>query len=156
MADEADDLFVLKLVGEGLSLDRKVNREVAMAVFAAVMSGGKAPALAAKPAVANATPARAAMSPREFLNDVKPVNNAELIAAIGHYLCHHENHESFSNSDIKEGLRRAHEVVPKNLSRDVSNTIKASWIEPVPGKSGQYYVTKTGIKLVETTFGRAQ
>lgn len=156
MADEADDLFALKLVGDGLSLDRKINREVAMAVFAAVMSGGNATALAAKPATANAAPVRAAISPREFLNDVKPTNNAELITAIGHYLCHHENRESFSNSDIKEGLRRAHEVIPKNVSRDVSSTIKASWIEPAPGKSGQYYVTKTGIKLVETKFGRTQ
>jgi hypothetical protein len=40
MADGRDEDFALKLVGDGISIEKKVSEQVAMAVLAAVASGG--------------------------------------------------------------------------------------------------------------------
>jgi hypothetical protein len=154
VADESDKDFALKLVGEGISIDKKVSRQVAMAVVAAVL-GGRAAAAPAELAEAHAQRRTLpGLSPREFLTESRASNNAEQITALGHYLCHHEGKENFSKGEIKEGFRRAHEVIPKNLPRDVGTAIKSGWIHEAPGLAGRYYVTNTGIQLVEAKFGR--
>jgi hypothetical protein len=156
MADAPDEEFALKLVGEGISIDKKVNRQIAMAVFAAVLGGGAA-AVPAEPAEADDRPrTKPAVSPREFLTESRASSNAEQITALGHYMCDHESKENFSKEDIREGFRRAHEVIPKNLPRDVGTAIKAGWIHEAPGKAGRYYVTNTGMQLVESKFERTK
>jgi len=44
MADGSDEDFALKLVGDGISIEKKANRQIAMPVVAAVLSGGAATA----------------------------------------------------------------------------------------------------------------
>jgi hypothetical protein len=156
MADGPDDDFALKLVGDGISIDKKVNRQIAMAVVAAVLSGGAAAAAVDRVEAADRPRMKPVLSPREFLAESRASTNAEQITALGHYICHHEAKDDFSADDIREGLRRAHEVIPKNLPRDVGTAIEKTWIHKAPGKLGRYYVTNTGIQLVETKFGQTK
>jgi hypothetical protein len=92
----------------------------------------------------------------EFLAESRATTNAEQITALGHYICHHEAKDDFSKGDITEGFRRAREGIPKNLPRDVGTAIKSGWIHEAPGKSGRYYVTNTGVQLVQSKFGRTK
>lgn len=156
MVDGPDEDFTLKLSGNGVSIDTKVNRQIAMAVVAAVMSGGTAALPAGRADADGRQQTKASISPREFLNEVRASSNAEQITALGHYFCHHEAKENFSKDEIREGFRRAHEVIPRNLPRDVGTAVKSGWIHEAPGKGGRYYVTNTGMQLVEAKFGRAK
>lgn len=153
MASETDELFALTLVGDGISIDKKVSRQIASAVLTALMSDGATPT-ASERTGAEKSHAKSSLSPREFLTESRASSNAEQITALGHYLCDHEGKENFSKDDIREAFRRAHEVIPKNLPRDTGTAIKAGWIHEAPGKSGRYYVTNTGMQRVESKFGR--
>jgi hypothetical protein len=156
MADGPDEDFALKLVGDGISIEKKVNRQVAMAVVAAVLGGGAAAAPTERLEVDDRPRTKPALSPREFLTESRASNNAEQITALGYYICHREAKEDFSKGDIREGFRRVHEVIPKNIPRDVGTAIKSGWIHEAPGKAGRYYVTNTGMQLVESKFGRTK
>ncbi len=150
MADGPDEDFALKLVGEGISVEKKVSKQIAMAVLAAVASGGAAAAPVERVEADTQPRKNPAPSLREFLTESRASTNAKKITALGHYVCHYEGKESFSNNDIKEGFRRAREVIPKNLPRDIGAAIKAGLIEEAPGKAGRYYVTQKGMQLVDT------
>lgn len=155
MANESDEDFALTLVGDGINIDKKVNRQIAMAIVAAVLGGGGAAIAPVERAEADdRLRTKPVLSPREFLTKSRASNNAEQITALGYYMCDNEAKENFSKNDIKECLRRAHEVIPKNLPRDVGTAIKSGWIHEAPNEAGHYYVTNTGMQLVESKFGR--
>jgi hypothetical protein len=156
MADGPDEDFALTLLGDGISIEKKVNKQVAMAVVAAVLSGGAATAPVERVQADDGPSAKPALSPREFLAECRASTNAEQITALGHYICEYEAKDNFSKDDIKEGFRRAHEAIPKNLPRDVSTAIKSGLVHEAPGKAGRYYVTNTGMQLVASKFGRAK
>jgi hypothetical protein len=155
MTEQSDEIFDLKLVGAGISIDKKVPRRVAMVIVNAVLAADGPQQAFAPPAEVAATPS-VDMSPREFLTDSAATTNAEQITAFGYFLCHHRSQETFSSADIRDSFIKAHEAVPKNLSRDMASTVKAGWIHESPGSAGQYYVTNTGMQRVKSKFGRAK
>jgi hypothetical protein len=142
MADGVDEDFNVKLVGDGISIDKTVNRKVAMAVVAAVLGGGAATPSVGKRDADERSRERPTHSPREFLTESRASTNSEQITALGYHLCDQEAKENFSKDDLREAFRRAHEVIPKNLPRDVGIAIEKGWIHEAPGKTGRYYVTK--------------
>jgi hypothetical protein len=154
MPDGLDEDFALKLVGDGISIDKKVSKQIALAVVAAVLSDGTAATSAERLGAADRSRAKPALSLREFLTESRAANNPEQITALGQYMFVHEAKENFSKDDLREAYRRAREVIPKNLPRDVGTAINSAWIHEVPGKAGRYYVTNTGMQQVETKFGR--
>lgn len=157
MAEAAEETFELKLAGDGVSIEKRVNRQVAMAIVSAVLGNGLALASPAKtPAAPASSSTSIAASPREFLTESGGKTNAEQITALGHYLCRYEGRESFSTKELKDAFRRAHETIPKNLPRDLSTAIKSGWLHEAPGKRGDYYVTNSGMQQIETQFGRKQ
>lgn len=156
MADASDEDFALTLTGDGISIDKRVSKEVALAVVAAVLSNGPVPATAPhREAEPRQLPAPAS-SPREFLKESGCSTNPQKIAALGYYTCQLEGKENFSTEDLKEQFRKAHEPIPKNVSRDLGVAIKGGWLHEAPGKRGRYYMTNTGMQLVETRFGQAK
>jgi hypothetical protein len=156
MANEPDEDFALTLVGDGISIEKRVNKQVAMAVVAAVLGNGPT-AVAGGHRNADQRPlSRLASSPREFLTDSGATNNPQKIVTLGYYICQNEESENFSNDDLREHFRKAHEAIPKNISRDLGSAIKAGWIHETPGKTGRYYITNTGRRLVEDKFGRVE
>lgn len=156
MNDGPEEQFVLTLVGHGISIDKTVDRKTAMAIVAAVLSDGAIQGPIDRVDTSVRREKNLATSPAEFLSDSRASSNAEQITALGHFICRHEGKENFSKNDIKEGFRRAHEVMPKNLPRDFGTARKSGWIDEIPGRNGQYYVTNTGMQLIESKFGRAQ
>jgi hypothetical protein len=156
MADEPDEDFALKLVGDGISIEKKVNKQIAMAIFNAVLSGGAAAEVVERVEADDRPRAKPALSPGEFLTASRATTNAEQITALGHYMCDHEAKDDFSNDDIRESFRRAREGIPKNIPRDVGTAIKSGWLHEAPGKSGRYYLTNAGMQLVQSNFGRTK
>lgn len=156
MKDGDDENFALKLVGDGISVEKKVSKQIAMAVLAALANDGSAAGPVQRADASGQPRNNPAPSIREFLNESGASTNGKKITALGHYICHYEGKENFSNDDIKELFRRAREVIPKNLSRDIGTTIKAGLIQEAPGKAGRYYVTQQGIELVDTKLRRSE
>ena len=154
MANESDEDFALTLVGDGISIEKKVNRQTAMAVVAAVMGGKSTFTLGQEDGKGSGRP-RPQLTPSEFLTDAGASTNVEQITALGHFVIHYEGKENFSQGELRDAFTRAREKVPKNLSRDVGVAINKGLMHEV-GKSGRYYVTNTGIQELESKFGRTR
>ncbi len=153
MSQRSDDKFSLTLRGEGISIDREVDKRTALAIVAAALGGEGVTARAAPSHATDSSSLSATKSLREFLTEVAPNTNNERIVTIGSYLHEYRSHERFSKDDIEAGFRSAREQLPKNLSRDLSRTLAAGWIDEV-GEKGRYHVTNTGAKAVQGAFGR--
>ena len=153
--ETTDEQFDLKLSGEGISIDKKIDRQTALDVMAAVMGGGVASGGARQAAHAGPFEQSAVqLSLREFLDEVKATRKPDQIVAIGHYICHQEGQPHFSRDDVKVRFLAAKEPMPANFPRDFGLTIRNAMIAEVHGNPGSFYVTKTGIAAVERNFAK--
>ncbi|TIN27660.1 hypothetical protein [Mesorhizobium sp.] len=98
-----------------------------------------------------AGPARVSL--REFLDEARAATKPDQIVAIGHYMALHGRKDTFSRDDIKAHFQSARERLPSNFPRDFSTAISKGMIAEDHAKTGQYYVTKTGVQAVERRFG---
>lgn len=156
MTQDSPDQFKLSLHGDGISIEKNVDRNTAAAVVSVVMGG---------PAISQMNSARfhgavdnSSVAPqkslREFLIDVSPATNIERITAIGLYLHKYKSKDTFSKEDIEAGFKKARETRPSNLSRDLSNSVKSGAIDEA-AESGLYYVTNTGERSLTEYRGNA-
>ena len=152
MGADTEDTFAVSLKGQGISLEKEVDKRTALAIFAAVM-GETEMVEAQRPNQAGALSFKAKLSLREFLTEVDPKTHNERIVAIGHYLHEQKSQDAFSKDDIEAGYKSAREKLPKNLSRDLGRTVAAGLIDEADGNA-TFYVTNTGAKAVENCFGR--
>lgn len=154
MTDEQSDKFKLKLEGLGLSMEKDVEADVAAAIVSLVM-GGAAPLSGARETSSHASSSEAQrkVSLREFLTEVSPSTNNEKITTIGVYLHDYKSKNDFDKDDIEAGFRSAREPLPSNLTRDISRTVGAGWLDAAE-ENGRFYVTNTGSKKVLSGFGR--
>ncbi len=153
MEDEREEKFSLNLKGEGISIEKEVDKRTALAIVAAVMGGNGVPVAGTAAYPSERSSFNPAKSLREFLIETAPTTNNERIATIGFFLHEHKSKETFSKDDIEAGFRSAREQLPKNLRRDLGRAVGAGWIEEV-GQKGHYHVTNTGAKAVQSCFGR--
>jgi len=163
-------MFELKLDGNGIRVERRVDAATAWRVLAALMEADGAaaaspsvPAMAAPqtaaPAAARqppangqpASPGQSVHSLREFLDAHEPGRNVETIVAIATYLKAHRGMDTFTKEDVRKGFREASEPVPGNYGRDFNWARSAGWIANTDTRGG-YYVTETGRKAVEANF----
>lgn len=156
----SDEAYKVKLDGPGLSIDREISKALADQIVLVLVTG-HAPTQHGNPAQhrAAAHQQRAPvhhgdMSIREFLDDCEAKRTVDRITAIGVYLSDHESKPDFKRDDLVQQFENASEPVPKNLSRDITWTVKAGWIAPRSGSSGTYYVTKTGREAVAAKFSK--
>jgi hypothetical protein len=160
--------FKLKLVGDGISVERPVDAPTAWRILSVLMErDGTAPASptvsetlplqTAAPAVTEPATGRGSSSRqgspslREFLDQHEPGRNVEKIAAIAAYLEEHREMGSFTKEDVRKGFRDASEPVPGNYGRDFNWARSAGWIANTDNR-GEYYVTKTGREAVQNNF----
>lgn len=153
MADQAEEKFALSLKGDGISIEKEVDKSTAMSIVATVWGGSSVSATEPAAQFSSTKVANRSVSLREFLTEVSPNTNNERIVTIGRYLHEFKSKETFSKSDIEAGFRSAREQMPKNLARDLGRTAQAGWIDESDEK-GQFHVTNTGAKAVENCFGR--
>lgn len=146
-----DDDYTVLVTGDGTSVQRNVDAEVAAQVISLIMTG-RAAAVGA-PATKVSASAQEAVEPRfslrEFLDEISPSGHAEKISAIALYLTSHESRQSFSKEDILGRYRTAREAAPANFHRDFANAIKSGWIAEDTSVAGAHYVTQKGTKFLE-------
>lgn len=151
-ADAAPPAPTVKLTlnGAGLSFERDLPQEAALAVINVVMGSQSAPrasSIAAHPPADRVT----SQSLREYMAEVEASRNPEKILAIGAYLMA-SGQDAFTRDQVKSQFQSAGEPVPGNYPRDFTLTVAAGWIAERPGSPGQYYVTNTGRKALNDQF----
>jgi hypothetical protein len=149
-------LFSLSLSGDGINIEREIDREVALQVINVVLGvGGQRGSVAINPeSPAAQLHAAVPLSLREYLDDVKAVRKPDQIVTIGHFICEHEHAGDFGRDDIRSRFASAREPLPANFSRDFAWTVKNGWVAEVHGKKDRYYVTSKGIQAVESHFSQ--
>jgi NDP-sugar pyrophosphorylase family protein len=148
--------FDLKLAGDGINIEKKIDRQTAAAVMAAVLGvhpTSTEPSQAGVVGVQHQPEEQ--ISLREFLDEVKAVGKRDQIVAIGYYICHHEVQSNFSREDVKARFSAAREPMPANFPRDFNQAIKIGMIAEAHKHAGRFYVTKTGVQAVERHFTKA-
>lgn len=147
--------FELKLSGDGINIDKKIDRQTAAEVMAAVL--GVRPESIGSGQTRNTRSQKESeeqMSLREFLDEVKAVRKPDQIVAIGHYICHQEEQSNFSRDDVKTRFSTAKEPMPANFARDFGLAMKTGMVAEAHKQAGRFYVTKTGIQAVKRHFSK--
>lgn len=143
--DEPTNVFRLMLNGPGISLDKEVDQQIALAVLQMALGGVSSPNLSGNPATV-AMPERSGprLSLREFLDSTGAKSNPEKIAIFAMYLRDHAGQELVTKDEVRTCFRSAGEPLPGNYSRDFQLAVQSGWIAEDHGKPGQYYVTRKG------------
>ena len=149
--------FNLKISGEGINVERKIDSQTLAAVMAAIIGAQRFDSQAGLvPTNAEATPPlqQPFMALREYLDKVEATRKQDQIVAIGHFISHYEAQPHFSRDEVRSHFSIAREPMPKNFARDFGLAVKAGMIAEVHQKHGFFYVTKTGISAVERHFAK--
>ncbi|MEZ6162926.1 MAG: hypothetical protein R3B67_00645 [Phycisphaerales bacterium] len=93
------------------------------------------------------------LSLAEFLDNCKPANNSQRIAAIAAYRQLVEGKELFARLDLKPYFSKARLPEPKNFDRDFNKTVKDGHIYEDGEKS---YLTQKGEEAVDNGFDGKQ
>jgi len=149
MSSNEHDEYRITLAGDGISVEKTLDRRTALAVVAAIMGDNQeAPVQIQTVASPSKAPPK---SLREFLNEISAKTSVEKIVAMGYFICENLGQSSFTKDDIKAKFAVAKEPMPANFSRDFGKVLKAGLIEEVHGSKGNFYVTSTGMKEVENS-----
>ena len=163
-------VYNVKIEGNGLSLEREVSEEVGNQIVVLILAGERQ--IQSAP-LQNETPNNSALedlhqingsimnganpplSVQEFLVSCAAKRNPDKILAIGYYLKNFQEKDEFITSDIVKNFQDAAEKVPQNISRDIRWAVQSSWIAKKTGMKDTYYVTNTGIQVVENKFPKS-
>jgi len=158
-AKTPEPVYSLELTGNGVSVKRDITESLAGAIIALVMGGVAAPqgvsgasskaASVASKSQSGGTAERTSV--REYLNEVGPKRNAEIITAIAAFL-KDLGQDTFTKDQVKEYFRKAGEPIPGNYNRDFSDAVSTGWIAEDHGNSGNYYVTAFGETALKNGF----
>jgi hypothetical protein len=144
------DLYKVSIKGPGINVERKVSEVQANQLLVALVTGRTPPKEGGPPGSQEIE----ADSIAEYLGAASAKSAPERITAIGAFLTRYRDRKSFNREDLETAFQDAAESVPKNLHRDIKNTVREGWIAPRPGEKGLYYVTKTGLQAVNDNFQR--
>ena len=157
MANETkeNELFDLKLTGNGITIDRQITASKAAQITRLVFGGDEDADVIPQPTVKAAIdggPANGPLSLREFLDEVNALRKQDQIVAIGQYMAVHETKPSFTKDDVKTRFSLAQEPMPANFSRDFSKALKSGIIAHSHWNTKSYYITKSGVLAVGNKF----
>lgn len=88
----------------------------------------------------------------EYIQRHNPKRNPDKILTIAGYIKDIQKRDSFFPNEIKSLFREAREILPANLTRDFNWVIASGWVNHDSEKKGSYYITNTGIKVLEEGF----
>jgi hypothetical protein len=140
--------FTVQIEGPGLTLKREVEEPVVLRVLG-VLLGSKAQTIFAQssglqsPIAPPVVVANLGESPREYLDRSGAKTNPEKITALGLYL-RAQGTESFTARNLRDLFVSAGEATPKNLPRDIKDTVRAGFLAAHPDQADNYYVTNRG------------
>lgn len=93
---------------------------------------------------------------REYLDEVKAKNNAQMILAFACYLMDRQKLEEFEPESLKNLFKMAGEKMPANYSRDFKTVIKNGWVTENFQSPGKYYLTQKGQLALKQQFSYPQ
>jgi hypothetical protein len=144
----------ITIKGAGLSYEKVIDESTAGQVMALCLSSGDEEHVGAK--TAQPASIRRAGSQREsaaeYLNRHAPKRNPDKILTLAGFLKEFHNKDSFQQGEIKSLFRDAGELIPANLTRDFKWAVSSGWIAPDPAKKGSFYITNTGMKVLQGGF----
>ena len=161
------DKFSVTLRGEGISVEREVDRETAMAILGSIFATKDVqptttPVVTTMPSVSNVAhepvesptrqPEEKPISLREYVNEAEPKTNAQTVLLLAQFMSLHENDERFSRDDIKKRFPKAGAGMPKNFTRDFQTALDKGWIAEDPAAKDSFYVTRTGESQLQAGF----
>jgi len=156
---DKDEIFHLKLMGKGITIDKQVDAGLAAAI-AQMAFGGPPPRGA--PVGPTATPrqnlvavAGQRLSLREYLQSVGAGRGIHIkILAVGRHMRDFEKQEDFNREEVRSRFRSAGEPQPANFARDFQKAVRAGWIAEDHQNSGRFYVTRTGDDEIDRRLGQ--
>jgi hypothetical protein len=141
--------FTIQIEGPGLTMKREVEEPLVLKVLG-ILLGPKTPTFGSGTAPAMHTPTSApplganlGESPREYLDRSGAKTNAEKITALGLYL-RAQGAESFTARDLRQVFVSAGEPTPKNLARDIKDSVRTGWLALRPDQPDRLYITNRG------------
>lgn len=155
------DSYTVTIKGKGVNLEREVDEPLAQRLIIAVFTGkaDTIPADVRKPADQHqaGTPGASQLeehadSLSNYLAAAEAKKVPQKIAAIGFFLKKYRNAQTFNKEALEQGFEDAADSVPKNLSRDLKDTVRAGWIAAKAGAKGEFYVTGAGAQAVTSHF----
>jgi hypothetical protein len=144
--------FEVSIVGDGVTVKRTIDEELAGAVLALVV--GRRQAHSPDAIGSSRTPDVAPISIGEFLGEVKAAHHSEKIAAIAVFLSE-RGKGTFTKEDLKTQFQAAGEPLPRNYARDFAVAVARKWIASA-NTAGEFYVTNTGRRAVQNTFSDSE
>lgn len=140
--------FVIKVVGPGIDVSQKVDGPTALNTLQMLWGPADLP-----PAVPvghqRARRSEGKVAVGEFLSGLHATNNPEKIAGIALYVRDHLGQDRVQKAEILDWFATAGEPAPRNLTRDLQNAITKRLIAEDHAKRGYYYVTQTGLDLIQ-------
>jgi len=160
-----DTEYTLKLTGNGVTLDRKISKELGERVAMLIISDGTADVdrdVEAKSRKDGAgggghtetkPPGLGKKSLREYINSHSAKKIAQQIVAIGSYYQAKNGADTFTREEMEKGFKEGKVPKPSNPSRDIAKTIGYGWIAEAD-EDDHYYVTETGETAVTGNFAK--
>jgi hypothetical protein len=159
MAEESPKLFSLRVVGEGINVEKQIDQRAVLQVLQVVMGGGT-PTITSPLSAGLKGEARPAdgvtLSLREHLDKIGASKKPDQITTIAHYVSQHEGQRDFSRDDIRSRFLTAREPLPRNFGRDFAVALKNGWIAEVHGKKNRFYVTAKGTQAINDSFSNGK
>lgn len=142
----------VSIQGAGLSYKGQVSEVVAGQIMALCL-GEKESTVSASSSRRELTQAKGGRkdSPAEYMNRFGPKRNPDKILVLAGYVHAVENRD-FNPGEIKRLFRDAGENLPANFGRDFKWVLKNAWIARDPVKKGSFYITNSGLKVLEGGF----
>lgn len=158
-----DDTYTIKIEGEGINLSYQIDSVQFARIFLIIKgqttanpSPSISPSLSTgKIAGQNNTLQSQSLTPisiREFLNVSRAQTNTQKIATFAVFLRDYMDYKTIPTEELKKQFENAAEQPPKNFSRDLKNALKYGWIAESTSGPGNYFITSTGEKAVESKF----
>ncbi len=144
----------ITIKGAGLSYAKNIDQDVAGQIMALCLSSQDigADSIKRRLTTLGSRPGSQRESAAEYLNRHAPKRNPDKILALAGFLRAAHNKDSFQPSEIKGLFRDAGELTPANFRRDFKWVVSSGWIAEDQAKRGIYYITNTGLKVLEGGF----
>ncbi len=160
LAGEEPETYSLTVTGRGVTVKRTITDDQLVTVLGIVLGGTPMVANTMAPTAmtglrtqgSSRGSGRPAVALREFLNQAAPKTFPQKLVVLALYQRESQGKDFTGRDEFKALLQRAGEGIPKNLGRDISNAVKAGWLEEDHEELGRYYVTRTGEEAVRNGF----
>ncbi|MCG7210208.1 hypothetical protein [Streptomyces arenae] len=96
-------------------------------------------------------PRQSVEGPRQALELSGARTNPEKMTAFASYLLQEEEHDTFTQSDVRRLFQRARERIPTHFTRDFDRAVQVGWIHEGEAK-GEFYLSQAAQNVIENGF----